>query len=521
MTSGVRTAAARACASPAVHASLVVAVALVVLAPLLAAGFHSDDLGWLAFARQAATPWPAFVEPQIFGYFYRPSAFIYWWLAERAAGTAPALHYAISIALHAATGLMVALWLRRSGLSMAVATLAAMAVLASLPVSGTALWLSSRNETLALACGVAALALAPRAASGRSVAVGALLLVACTAKETGLLFAAAVAVQTMIERRESRPWRLPLLWAAMLPALAALLARQWVILPIGLEADGIGSVSTLLRDGVLPWWRHWPAALSGWGTPFSPLAVAGVVVIALLAAAGLAALRRHQHRGLVSAALLLVVLPSALQSPITSLVLPQPGADTFLVNLRFFATATLGLVVLAAIGLDQCAVGMRRRLGLTFAVVLLLLSGFAAHRQVERWRVETATLGAPLAVAEALPAGIADEGPSPCIVDVRGTGLSPGLAPYLDSAVRALAPRGRPPRCLVLADGIAPHFAFFDAAACAPDAGWAAHGLNIAVIDGRPLADRFGALCQIALRADAAGMRPTSQITLGGAPQPR
>ncbi len=485
-----------------------------VLWPLLSADFHSDDLGWLAFARQAATPWPAFVESQIFGYFYRPSAFVYWWIAERIAGPSPAIHYALSIGLHALSAWAFFGWMRRSHVSLPVAMLAALAVVVSVPVSGTALWLSSRNETLALACGLAALALAPGAGWRRAAGVALLLLVACTAKETGLLFAAALAVQAVVDAPRKRFWQVPMLWAAVLPVAVALLARQWIIVPIGPEADGVGSVATLVRDGMLPWWQLWPSALTGWGQSVSTFATAGLLGLGALAVAGLMALRRPDHRGVAAAAVVLVALPAALQSPITALVLPQDGADAFLVNLRFFATATVGLTALAAVGLDRSGPGAVRAGGLVLGVVLVVASALGAHRQALRWQVETAGMAAPMVVAARLPARFADGHSGACVIDVRGSGLAPGLAPYLDSAVRALAPRGQPPRCLVTADGRPPHFAFLEPSACRADAGWEARGLAPAVVDGRRFAEPFGALCQIALRATPEGLRPSAGWTL-------
>ncbi|GAB3738813.1 hypothetical protein GCM10028794_21920 [Silanimonas algicola] len=500
---------------------VVSAASVAVLVPLLAANFHSDDLGWLAFARQAGTPWPAFVESQIFGYFYRPSAFVYWWLAERIAGPSPTMHYVLSIGLHAASGWAFFEWMRRSHVSVPVALLAALAVVASLPVSGTALWLSSRNETLALAAGVAALALAPGARGWRAVGAGLLLLVACTAKETGLLFAAAVVAQSMAGASGRPDWRSPALWAALLPAAMALFARQWIIVPIGPEADGAVSVATLVRDGVLPWWQHWPSALAGWGQPVSAVATAGLFALGALAMAGLTARRHPGHRGLVAAALVLVMLPAGLQSPITALVLPQDGADAFLVNLRFFATATVGLVVLAALGLDRPDAAPFRHAAFATGLVLVAASAFSAHHQASRWQAETAAMAAPMAVAGRLPAGLADQAGPACVLDVQGTGLAPGLAPYLDSAVRARAPRGHPPRCLVTADGVLPYFAFLHASACRPDAGWEARGLAPAVVDGRRFAERFGPLCQIALRTTPTGLRPSAHWTFVPADPPR
>lgn len=500
-----------------VGAAALLALAIVLaLWPLLGADAHSDDLTWLAFVRHAASPWPAFTESQLFGYFYRPSAFVHWWLAERIAGSDLRAHYALVLAVHAAGGALFALWLRRSGLAASIAwPCGALAALA-LPVAGTAMWLSSRNETLAIVAGLAALALAPRAAGGpasagvlRAVGVGLLLAVACTAKETGLVFAAAVAAQAALSAWPRRPWRLPLVWAVVLPALLALLARQSIIVPIGPEAGGV-ELGALWRDGVVAWWRHLPAALAGWGQPSSAVRATLLAAAAVLVLAGLAAARDRGRVGLLAAAVVLAVLPAPLQSPITSLVLPAPGADAFLVNLRFFASATLGLVALAALGVERAARSPMRWPAAAMLAALIVASALGAHGQAQRWVQETQALAAPLHVARRLPVDVAAGAPPACLVAVEGTGLHAGLAPYLDSAVRALAPRGRPPTCLLAAEGVPPHVAFLAPEACRADAAWGERGLVVANLGGRHHAEPFGRLCQIALRPspDGGPLRP-------------
>ena len=50
--------------------------------PALAAGFHPEDLGWLALVRHIDSPWPLLTENVFFVYYYRPVGLLLEQLSE-------------------------------------------------------------------------------------------------------------------------------------------------------------------------------------------------------------------------------------------------------------------------------------------------------------------------------------------------------------------------------------------------------------------------------------------------------
>ena len=89
-------------------------------------------------------------------------------------------------------------------------------------------------------------------------------------------------------------------WAAGVPIALALAARQWIVLPIGPEAEGSADLAGLWANGVLPWWRLLPDALSGWGQAPSLLAIVALVAAAAPAVADASSVRHRGLRGLLA-----------------------------------------------------------------------------------------------------------------------------------------------------------------------------------------------------------------------------
>lgn len=485
------------------------ALTALVMAPLRHAGLHTDDWAWLALATQADSPWPAYAQGLMFGYFYRPTAFVSWFVAERAFGDSALPHYALSLATHALSAAALGAWLRAAGLR-TPATAVAFALFALAPATtGLVLWASNRNEALTVLFGL--LALRAACANGRwtHVATFALLALSISAKETGLLFAMAVAVQGLLRPGDAWRARASTLVAPLLAVALVFGVRQTVVLPIDPAAGGDTPLLALLATGGAAWWANLPRVVAGVHGAV-PVALVVSVLALVLATAGWRA-RAPTLRPVAAVGALLLLLPALVQSPITALVLGDPSAPMALVNLRFYAIATLGFAVLAGCAWPQSGTAPRVA---AVAVLLGVLGAWAAtsHRNAEQWAAETRTMRFD---APAVAASLVSRAPppsAPCLVDVRGVPLPPGVRPYFDAMLRPHWPDGEPlARCVFAADGALPYVSFLPAGACAVT-DWSALGIEVATLHGEPYVATLAGACQIILRPAAGGLRPSRVI---------
>ncbi|MEZ5441829.1 MAG: hypothetical protein R3F15_10120 [Lysobacterales bacterium] len=468
-----------------------------VLLPLRQSELHTDDWGWLAIARHADAGLASYQQTLLFGYFYRPTAMLFWELREQLAGLSVTGQLWISLLLLASCGVLLSGWLRSTGLPSLAAALAGALLVLCPPIAGTAMWLSSHNEMLAVAFGLLALWASSQMSWWRWCLAALALFLSITSKETGYVFALAAAVQQLPQWRAGLPrW---MAWAGcfVVPVLIAWLLRQSVIIPIGLELD-LSVAASQFATGLQLWLAHLPSALSGWPGPASWRSVVALLILGGLGAWSLRAVA-GPHRRLLGAALVLLLLPPLLMSPITSEVLGQAGAGEILVNLRFYCTSMVGLVVLLALSLS-CV--KPPKVGAAALLVIAAHWGVVSYGQAGRWRDETrqlspnwAELAAQVERAEALPA----EG---CLIDLTCAGVSAGVAPFVDPIVKAQLPSGHPAlRCVILVDGRAPYYSLLEASLCDSQP-WAGTGWHVYEERGRRYADIIGELCQLALRPD-------------------
>jgi hypothetical protein len=464
---------------PAAAGVLLVLLVAAIAAPLLGAGFASDDWLYLAVGRHLDHPFMPFTTGMLHEYFYRPLTIASWWLAERVFGVWAPGHYALSLLIHlGAAGVLAALVRRAAPRIGWLPPMAAGALFALLPATiGTAAWLSNRNELMAVAAGLAVLltvagdASRPRAA----VTVVAMLVLALASKETGVLFA-GLAVLWLAWRRwhgeTVTPWHWP---ALVLPVIALLLLRSLLVDPAAVGLSWQGLVASA-PAGIMAWWALLPRAFAGFQHALLPdawlfLMAMVPVVLALLAfrqGAGIAPLT-------VGAALL-VLSPALLQWPVTSLVLTDPEAFRHVVNLRFYYSAGAGLAVLMACGL---AVRSPRLRPIAIAAVVLagVLLASGSSRLVRSWADHSRanSAGAMAVARSALEATGFEPG---CRLILERPTWPPGFPQYADAMVKAAAPRGHPVLgCALFTPGPPPWHAVFDGALCGPQ-WWPARSLR-------------------------------------------
>lgn len=485
---------------------LIVLVFALAMSPLRHAGLHTDDWAWLALASETHAPWAAYREPTMFGYFYRPTAFVLWFASERLFGDAAIAHYALGLLLHLAAAAALGAWLMALGTSRAAA-LAAVALFALMPAtSGLALWASNRNEALAVLAGLLALR---AAVDGRALWVAVLLALAITAKETGLLFALAVALQALAMPQRPVPWRVALLATSALVAIALLALRQAIVWPVDPSSPESTLSLAVVRDGLREWWVHLPQALTGLSPRAAALPVALSLILVIVAASRRAWRTKRAAAMLVGGALLLG--PAVLQSPITAVVLSGEAPMAMLVNLRFYAIAALGFAVLVAASWPDAP---RPRLAAAALVLVACMAGgWTSHQQAWQWAAETRAMAIDhRAAAAAVAVGEWALPPHGCIVDVQGVPLPEGVRPYFDGMLRARLPHGDPlRRCAFAADGQLPWVSFLPAEACARGH-WTDAGVHVVVAIAGPMADELAGACQIVLRPSPGGLRPAATL---------
>lgn len=420
------------------------AFALLCLWPLLSAGLHTDDWGWLALAHMLSNPLAAYGENTLWGYFYRPSTTLFWWLSERAAGDSSAGHYLINIALHSASATCLALLLRTAGRPFWISLLAGFAFICSPAIAGTSMWLSSRNEMLALFFGLCCMLLLERQINQQrfsGIAIGLLVFVAATAKESAYLFPVACALRVFLDTglRHSldRKKAVRIISGLFVPLIVAATLRSLTIIPIGPEANPASLLETL-QTGIAHWFRVWPSAISG----FQPQRIYWIY-FATTTALVLFALTRIRSdtkaRAWLIAALFLAMVPAALQAPITATILIQVEAMSYPENLRFFATGSLGVLLLIGMGVP---VDRLKSFTIPALSTLILVGGLTTFHLAATWRGNTQSDDKQ---ARQLAAQIPERmksmqctALSRIIIDAP---VSPSIAPWIDPALKAQWPR--------------------------------------------------------------------------------
>jgi hypothetical protein len=417
---------------------------LLVLWPLLNSGLRTDDWGWLALAHMLENPFASYGENILWGYFYRPSTMVLWWLSERLVGDNATGHYLINIALHSASAGCLVLLLRAAGRPNWVSLLIGFAFVCSPAIAGTSMWLSSRNEMLGILCGLSCMLVLEREINRqqfRGITIAILVFVAATAKESAYLFPVACALRVFLDNDlrqtldKQKTIRIFLFLFA--PLMLAAILRSLTIVPIGPEANPASLFETM-RTGILHWLLLWPSAISG----FEPRHIYWIyfAATAICALFALTAFRNDgRTRAWAISALLLATAPAALQAPITATILNQVIAINFPENLRFFATSSLGMLLLIGMCMP---VARLKFLSIPALSTLVIAGGLTTFHLASTWRKNTLNDdGQARQLAVIIPArmasiqcGVLDR----IIIDAP---VSPSLAPWIDPVLKAQWPR--------------------------------------------------------------------------------
>lgn len=438
-------------ARPALAALILVMLAAGVMWPALDAGFLQDDWDFLASSTHLPTPLPYFFENYSRGYFYRPNGMLVWWLMNRAAGLAPAWHYALQILVHAGCAFAVLGLARRLGASLP-AGLGAAAIFVAHPATvATSLWLSNRFDLLA-ALGlllVLFLLFSNRPGHPRML----LGLVACGwlavgAKEIGLLVVPLTAVALWLRPELAPRTRMSAALAVALPVVAWFVLRLAVMGNDDITTQRDAEVlAGQFATGVTLWLRHLPAALALDHPPWL-----GGIVLAGLIGVALAALRGGRRDATARRAwtgLGLLLLPPLLQWPITHFTLVPPDALAISVSLRFYFVSLCGAALLLSIALDawpMSAAGRSRfpaRAAATLVAATLLVLPLADHARQRSgtWTADTAnplTRRMEAALVSRFRASAGGAGCKLAFLGAAGLNL-PGFA---DHIAKAHLPRG-------------------------------------------------------------------------------
>lgn len=477
-------------------------LALTVLAigwSLLGASFVDDDWFWLALVRHLDHPGMAYTSGLLHEYFYRPSSIALWWIAERLFGDWAGGHYLVDLLLHTGAALVLALLIRTLTPNAWLPAVMGALIFALLPSTlGTVLWLSNRNELLAVFAGLAFLATLERGRSNRIAALWAALwlTLAVTAKETGLIFAVigGLRMAWWTWRRESAH---PLHWLALMISVSLLLLmRQLTILPVGVGTDW-AALQDHASTGVFAWFRWLPQALSG----LDPRAWPGQIFLATMGLGvvlAFAGWRRTGRAALLAVAIAFLLLPPLLQWPITHFVLTADEAGRHVVNLRFFYLASGGAAVLAAAALSSVS-AWRWPMALGVVTSLVLMTPRVVT-MVDDWTVHSGAIGhAIVDLAQKSEAQIHCQNGQRWLL--AGDRLPPGFSNYADVAVKAVAARTTPLLgCALFTPDHPPFHSILSGDLCSTSE-WP--NLPTRHSEPFPLMRRFGNLCLAAFHSPA------------------
>lgn len=464
--------------------------------PLVRAGFADDDWLWLAIARHLDSPLPAFYTGILHEYFYRPLYVAFWWFSERLFGTSPAGHYALDIALHGISAILLAALIRRQTGRLSAALLGGFAFVLAPAAIGTLVWLSNRNELLAVMFGLAFL-LTLESGLGRprrALAGAVLLMLAWTAKESAAIFVLAAGARLLLAYRQGlsvTAWHWP---ALIVPSLLAMIMRKVTVHPVSVGVT-FESMMANAPAGISAWFERLPAAIGGFALGD---VVAIIVAVALLASPILwltTCLRQRRIEPALLTGMILLLGPALVQWPITHFVLTQADATSHLVNLRFYYLASSGLAIViaaAAAGFDVRAL----RIG-AYAIpaLALAMSVPLSQRIIAGWVARTGE-SSRMALALATPVA-AGQYPAGCRIVLEDSATRAGYVHYADAIVKAAAPRGASVlNCAVFTE-TAPYHAVLDRPSCSLR-DWP--GLETRHGEPYPLIRPYGDLCLVAFK---------------------
>lgn len=185
------------------------ALAALVFAPTLEAGFQSEDYTWLALGRFNDSPLPLLRGGILFAYFYRPVGLLLWWATAHTFGDNALLHNAVNLLLHTSNAALLCLVSSRFT-GKGFAGWAAGSLFATLPAgTGTASWMSDRFDPLALLFSLLALLAFARTPmrNRHPLFVFAFLLLALLSKEVAFATAGALTLLLACVKASSiRTW---------------------------------------------------------------------------------------------------------------------------------------------------------------------------------------------------------------------------------------------------------------------------------------------------------------------------
>jgi len=472
-------------------AALSAALAALVMAPIVGAGFHPEDSGWLALARQSASPWPLLTHNIDFVYFYRPLPLLLWWLSAHAFGANPVWHNALDVLLHALNAALVCLLAARVAGRAGAGVLAGI-LFASLPVgAGTAACMSDRFDPVALGFALAALLAFESALERRRSPLWTGLWLLCAVLSKEVAYAAAVVMLLRLaalwwQKREASPGLFVVVLLA--PALGVAL-RILSGTSVGLSLE-IEDPLHAFFAGISGWWRQAPAALGGFMPATGLALLIGLLLVAVCYGLARNAIATRGARALALTGAGLLLLPAALQWPVTAPVLSDDGSRAFTENLRFYYAAAAGLALLLAAGYASVQSQRVRPAILAGCLFAAGYGGVLSYQLSARWA------GQWRPSSDAYLALAADLGqrqfPAGCRIFLDAPDWTDAFRHHVDTIVKAAAPTTASVQSCAIFAGAQVYQTFLPADLCTP-VQWP--GLTFSERQGTPIAASVGDVC--------------------------